>query len=301
MITLLFGENNYQLRQRLKNILDEFEQKEAIERFEGDSMSSQDFSTIFSGLSLFASHRLIIITDLSSNKDMWSALAEQLNEVSLDTHLVIVEESPDKRTKTFKELQKKAEVFEAKNLNEAEVLAWVLQEAEKKGSHIDKSIARGLIDRVGLDQWQLHFALEKLQGISQISHEVIRNIVEASAEANVFATIDAVLNKQPRKAQELLVVLRNSEDAYFFFGLLANQLFQLLALVASTASPQQVAGDLKVHPYPLQKMQQYAKNITKSDMAFISNTLAECDDRLKRSATDRWIVLEQAVVKLASR
>lgn len=301
MITLLYGENNYQIHQRLKSILDTFDQKEAIERFEGESISLPDFDTIFGGLSLFATKRLIIIKYLSSNKDMWTALAERLDDISDETHLVIVEEAPDKRTKTFKALQKSAEIFEAKNLSETEVSAWLLQEAEANNSPIDARTAKNLIDRVGIDQWQLHFALEKLQGVSDISLELIQDVVEASSEANVFSAIDAILNAQPQKAQELLSVLRTSEDAYFFFGLLANQLFQLIALTVSGKSSQQVAGDLKVHPYPLQKMQQYAKKLTKNEIVFIAETVGQCDDRLKRSGVDPWIVIEQAVVKLASR
>ena len=301
MITLLFGENNYQIRQQLKSILHEFEQKEAIERFDGDSISRQDLDNIFGALSLFSTRRLIIVKDLGSNKDLWGELAERLDDISDETHLVIIEETPDKRTKTFKQLQKKAEIFEAKNLSEIETLAWLLEKAKENGSPIDASSAKRLIDRVGLDQWHLHFALEKLHGLSDISPELIEDIVEASAQANVFSAIDTILNKQSQRSQELLAILRTSEDAYFFFGLLAGQLFQLIALAVSGKPPQQVAGDLKVHPYPLQKMQQYARGLTKEEITFIAETLGECDDRLKRSGADPWLVMEQAMVKLASR
>lgn len=301
MISFLFGENHYQTRQELETIVGAFETKLAIERYDGEEVSSSGIDDMCAGPSLFAPQKLVIVEGLSRNKDGWALLGEKLENIPDETHLVIVEELPDKRTKTFKQLQKKAQVIETKSFTESQAIAWVQKEAKKRNIKLDHTLAKLLIDRVGLDQWQLHFALEKLRGLETATPQHIEDSTEATIESNIFSMVDAVVTKQPTKARTLMESLRMTEDAHLFFGLLAGQLFQLITLAVSHKSANEVAGDLKAHPYPLQKVERYARQLTKSEIKTIATYLGECDDRLKRSGMAPWVVVEQAIVKIASR
>jgi DNA polymerase-3 subunit delta len=300
MITFIYGENNYRIRQLLDQITNNFDNKNAIERYAGDSITSDQLPDILRGASLFTSNKLVILSDIAVNKTVWNDLAEYLESLPEELELVISEAAPDKRTRTFKLLQKLADTKQCQNLNDSQAVAWVTEQAKQLPVALTSADVRLVVDRVGVDQWQLHFALEKLAGFETINASLIQDVIEATPQASAFSLIDAALSHQPQKVQSMLAVLRVSEDAYFFFGLLASQIFQLVALAASKKLSGRVAKDLGVHPYPLQKMQSQAQKLSKSDQKTIAKVMAECDNQLKRSGVEPWLVLEQALLKLTA-
>ncbi len=300
MITLIYGDNNYQARTELSCIIADFETEEGIERYSAEELTSAELPNVLSGLNLFSPKRLVIIAGAGQNKDLWAAIGQHSDIVSSDVHLVLSEETVDKRTKTFKDLLKTADVIETKELTELVALKWLSNEAKERGIGLTAQNAQSLVSRVGLNQWQLHFALEKLTGLDEIEENVIQDIVEATPQASAFALIDAALARQPEKIQANLAILRVSEDAYFFFGLLASQIFQLIALACTKKSPNDIAKDLGVHPYPLQKMQGLAARLQPKDVKSISETIAGCDNQLKRSGIEPWEIIEVTLLKLAA-
>lgn len=305
VITLLYGENDFALKQYLRKIVAGFENKTAIEKLDGDQVDLNDLPSLLSGATLFSNKRLIIIYDVSANKNLWAKLADYSEQVRQpadgDTHLILVETAPDKRTRTFKLLQKNADVREFKNINEAEAITWLIGESKKLDMQLDRNLAEKIVARSGVDQWKLHFGLQKLTYVNEINFETIEQQIETSPQANVFELIDASLSHSPDRVRKLVEIAASQEDPYFFFGLLSSQLFQLVTLALSDKSPSEVATDLGVHPYPLQKLSGLAKKLSTSEAKRIANILGECDDALKRSGAEPWLVLEQALMKLALR
>lgn len=301
MISLLYGENDFELKKHLKKIVNEFTDKNTIEKIEGDSLSVDDLPNLLSGISLFSQNRLVILYDTSTNKEVWDKLADYIENDNNDTQLVLVETSPDKRTKTFKQLQKHANSVQFNNLNENEAKNWLLLEAKNKKIDLSPALAEKVVLRAGVDQWKLHFALQKLTNVDEINGQTIDEQIEASVQANVFALIDAALQKSPEKVHKLVGEASSSEDPYFFFGLFSSQMFQLITLSVSDKKPAEIAADLGVHPYPLQKLSSTARQLSKSDLKKIASTVAECDDQIKRSGAETWLLIEQALVKIANR
>lgn len=298
MISLLYGENDFELKKHLRKITDGFADKNAIEKIEGDAIAADNLPDLLSGISLFSSDRLVVLYDASLNREVWEKLAEY---IETDTQLVLVESSPDKRTKTFKQLQKHANSTEFKNLNETEAKNWLLKQAKSDSIDLSPALAQKIVDRAGVDQWKLHFALQKLANVSEISEQSINEQIEASVQANVFALIDASLQKSPQKVHQLVVEASSSEDPYFFFGLFSSQMFQLVTLSAANGKkPAEVASDLGVHPYPMQKLSSVSRQLNKNDLKNITSIVAECDDQLKRSGAEPWLLIEQALIKIAN-
>lgn len=301
MISLLYGENDFLLKSHLREIVNNFADKNAIEKIDGDSISADNLADLLSGTSLFSQNRLVILYDASSNKEVWDKLADYIQNDNSDTQLILIESSPDKRTKTFKQLQKHAKVTEFNNLSENEAKAWLAGEAKNIDLKITPTLVDKIITRAGTDQWKLHFTLQKLQNLDEINDTNIDQQVEPSVAANVFALIDAALQKSPQKVHKLVGEASSSEDPYFFFGLFSSQMFQLITLSVSDKKPAEVAADLGVHPYPLQKLSSVAKQLSRGDLMKIASIVAECDDQIKRSGAEPWLLIEQALVKIASR
>ncbi len=98
MITLLSGENSFEIDRQLRQIVAEF--GGAAEKFDGVELEVRQLPDLLMGMSLFAAQRLVIIRELSANKGVWEVLPEWLERQSEDTHVVLIEPKPDKRTKT---------------------------------------------------------------------------------------------------------------------------------------------------------------------------------------------------------
>lgn len=298
MISLLYGENDFELKKYLRKLISDFADKNSIEKIDSDNITADNLADLLSGVSLFSASRLVIIYDASSNKDVWEKLVDY---IQTDTQLILVESSPDKRTKTFKQLQKQATVTEFKNKTDAELKNWLLSEAKSINLQISSSLAEKIINRAGSDQWKLTFALQKLAQLDEIDEQAIIDHIEPSAQSNVFALIDASLSRAPAKVHELVNEVSVTEDPYYFFGLFSSQMFQLVTLASSDKKPAEVASDLGVHPYPLQKLSSISRQLNEKDLKKIAAIVAECDDQIKRSGAEPWLLIEQALLKIANR
>jgi DNA polymerase III delta subunit len=215
---------------------------------------------------------------------------------------VIIEPKPDKRTKTFKELQKVANVYEAQAWTERDTLKaeqWVVNEAQMLGFSLDKKSAQILVARVGADQWQLYRALEKLAVVDEISPAVIEELIEANPLENVFNLFEAALRGNALRVKQMIETLELTEDAYRLFGLLSGQAFQLAALSVSEKPSAEVAKELGAHPFALSKLAPHAKKLGKSGARKVIAIFAEADSGMKTSAGDSGLLLERALVKVA--
>jgi DNA polymerase-3 subunit delta len=255
------------------------------------------------GATLFADKRLVIIKNLSDNKTLWTNFVDFIPRVSDDVHLVIVEPKPDKRTKTYKDLQKVATIQEFKVWGERDdrlAEEWVIKEAKNLGFELDKKSAQTLVRQIGVDQWQLFRALEKLAMVDIVSPVVIAQIIDANPTENVFHLFDAALKGNSAKVQQMIATFQLTEDPYRLFGLLSGQVFQLVALVLGEKSSGEVAKDIGVHPYALSQLAPHAKGLGKSKVKRIVDAFAEADADMKSLGVEPWVLLERALLKVAT-
>jgi DNA polymerase III delta subunit len=302
MITLITGENSFENERKIKQLIAEFEG--LPERFDGAALELRQLPDLLMGGTLFASKRLVIIRGLSENKTLWNDFGDWTTRVTDDVHLMLVETKPDKRTKTYKQLQKAAEVYESKIWTDRDSLMaqrWVEQEAASLGFNLDKKCMRLLVERVGVDQWLLYRALEKLAAMQTVTPELIEDIIEANPMENVFNVFEGALRGDSLKVKKMLATLELTEEPYRLFGLLGTQGFQLAALcVAEGRTSAEVAKDLGAHPFALSKLAPYAGKLGVAGGKKVSAAFAEADASMKTSAEDPWLLIERLLVKIAN-
>jgi len=301
MITLLLGENSFEITRGLNYLEAEFDG--AAEKIDGETLELKQLPDLLMGATLFARKRLVIIKNLSENKTVWEKLPDWLDRISDDVHVVLVEQKPDRRSRTYKALQKVATVrqFPAWTDRDSAVAEkWVAGEAERQKLALDKKSIHSLVERVGVDQWQLYYALQKLAALPEVNPTAIENIIEANPRENVFNLLDAALRGNMVKVQEMLRVLEMGEDPYRLFGLLSTQIFQLALLSVSDKPANDVAKDSGAHPFALSKLAPHVKKLGKSGVREVVVAMAEADTALKTSAADPWLLIERALLKIAN-
>lgn len=299
MITILSGENSFEIQQSLRAIIRAFDG--VVETFDGSELDLKQLPDLLMGGTLFADRRLVVIKQLSDNKAIWPVLSDWSPRISDDIHLVLIDSKLDKRTKTYKDLQKIATITEYPAWSDRDVAKaeqWVAGEAKAIGCDMDNSCIRLLVNRVGPDQWLLHQALQKLAVVDVIDQATIVDIIEANPVENVFDLFESALKGNAVKVKRMIETLELSEDPYRLFGLLSGQAFQLAALAAGAGKPSsEIAKDLGVHPYGLSKISSYANKLGKPGARKVIDAFAEADSAMKSSATDPWLLLERALMK----
>lgn len=273
------------------------------EIIDGNDITVSMVPDLLTGMTLFNDQRLVIIKNVSNNMTVWEILPEWVERTSDETHIVFVEPKPDKRTKTFKAIQQRATVRDFPLWGDRDgnfVESWVVAQAAKKGLTMDKKSAQFLVRRVGLDQWRLDGALEKLALLGDASEKTIEPIVEATPLENVFLLLDAALRKDTAVVMRMVKNIEQNQDPYMTFGLLSSQVFQLAALIVSKKTVSEVAVDIGAHPFALQKLLTHSKKISRKSAHEIIELFAEADRSMKSTATDPWIVIEKTLIKTAS-
>lgn len=297
MIYLLTGENNFEMARFIESVKDKFDgQIDSVD----SSLGSLDLTSLILGGSLFSSKRLVILKQLSET-DNWLKLPEILGRIHQDDIVLVIEPKPDKRTKTYKDIAEIATVkhfdkFEQKDRNE--VRKWLVDYAKIYNLVLDTKMADMIIDRAGLDQWALSNALERLELAGGASAENIAEQIDLSPSENIFQLLETALRGETKQLKSMIEVLRTTEDVYKTMGLISSQVFLLLA-VKNAGAGQNVAKDFDAHPYVVSRMKSLAGTMPKSKLRQLVLSLKKADELIKTAPIDPWIVLEQALSKVA--
>ena len=296
MIHYLYGENSFAIERELAKLVSNF--ANVPEKIDGERLELRDLPDVFAGQTLFASERLVVIRGLADNKPVWGELENYLNRVSDDIMIVLIDAKPDKRTRTYKVLQKVATMHEAKIMSDREARVWVGGFAKQEfGLRLDSSRANLIVDRAGSDQWALYHALQKLSVFDEITTELITEIIDASPQENVFLLLDSALRGNQEKVGQVIRALEATEDGFRTFGLLSSQVVSLIAL--SLAGPNDnVAKDFGASPFALQKLRGFAEHLTPARRRRIMTIFAAADSELKLGV-EPWLVITKSLVKLS--
>lgn len=300
MVYYLYGENSFALERELARLI--ADSAEEPEKLDGSELGLHDLPDIFSGQTLFATKRLIVIRDLADNKTVWSELENYLHTLSEDVTIILIDTKTDKRSKTYKALHKIGKVTEfitPKTAREAEQFARA--EATNIGIKLDQKLVRKLVERVGLEPWNIVHALEKLTLLDTvIDAAAIDRIIEMQPSEQVFGLFEASLRGQTTRVHDMCRTLALNEEPYRVMGLLATQVVQLAALVTAK-SRADVANDLGLKSeYGLSKLQPIANTMNRDTLHAVVDALATADDQMKSTGSDPWSLVEQALIKIAS-
>ena len=299
MITLLVGENDYELTKSVASL--KAAASVEAERYDAADLTDVQLADLFAGQTLFASERLIFIDTPSANRSLWQRMPEWAERAGEGTTIVLVEPKPDKRTSTYKWLKKNADVQEHSLLDDRSVEKWLKEYAASNNVALTAHQQRRLMQRTGADQWELAHVIDKLALVDEVNDEWIDDVVDDNPTESVFALFETVLVGDIPRLQTMVQTLKLTEDAYRIFGLIHTQALQLAVLVYGDANASRVAADIGAKSaYPYQKLAPVASRLSKSQVNTMLAELAASDIRLKSSDASPWLVLENTLARLAS-
>ncbi|MDP2631726.1 MAG: DNA polymerase III subunit delta [Candidatus Uhrbacteria bacterium] len=321
MLIFIYGNNSYLAHEKVKVMREKF-----LEKFDKSGMnlahfdigagSFHSFGDVMQAVKtppFLGEKRMVIISGLLSLKkaeaEPW---AESLVNVPESTIVILQDDVSVKmgaKHHLLKVLGSGEDVhtYPMEELTGSQLSVWATSHAKGIGLNIDSRLLQKVVSMVGGDLWQLSGELDKLAGHSlglPVTEEMVRNLVRANFEDQMFNFIDAVANKNSSQALALLHEQRLAGSADFhLFAMLARQIRILLGVRDvldrnPQATKADVASALNVHPFVAQKSLAQARRMEMAQLRNLHNMLFEFDHKLKSSGISAEVAVDRFVAEM---
>ncbi|MCM3566551.1 DNA polymerase III subunit delta [Neobacillus mesonae] len=215
-------------------------------------------------------------------------------------------EKLDERKKITKELKRKAEVIEAKKLNEHELKKWIDSQVKSRGLAIDADAVERLLQLVGTNMFMISSEIEKIALYAadeqKIDLKLVEKLTAKSLEQNIFTLIEKVVQRRLDEALRIYYdLLKQNEEPIKILALLAGQfrlIYQVKELSRKGYGQQQIAGYLKTHPYRVKLALGQAGRFTDEELVNLIALLADADYKMKTGGMNKSLLIEMLLFRL---
>lgn len=300
MIILLYGEDTYRQKEKMKEIMEEHRQKHKsglnLRYLEGKTTSFDDLRNEVLGISMFKEKKLVVIMDPFSSSKLKEDLLEKGEAfASSENVLLLVEQSKIlKKDKFLAFVEKNGKVQEFESLAGVKLKNWIKKEIEEKGGEIEEPALEKMIEYIGSDLWRMENEIMKLVSYSKnISEKNIDLLIRPSHETNIFDTVDAIAVKDKKKAMNLIKShIEKGESAIYILAMIASQIRNILSVKSGGS------GQLGMHPFVFRKTTYQAKNFNLEELKSIYARITQLDSEIKVGKIDQSIALDVLISEI---
>lgn len=168
----------------------------------------------------------------------WMLLAEAIPQLPDSTLLIFSDGDIGARNPMLRALSATATIHQQTAPSGGDLDRWIKQTALEHGAGIAPPAVRALNEMVGNDLWTLDRELAKLALYAagrDIAEPDVRALVPYAPDANIFAAVDAIVDRRPGDALRLLTqLLREGREPLYLMAMIERQL-RLLALARDLA------------------------------------------------------------------
>lgn len=297
-VYLLMGEESFYIDSISdyinKNVLDESEKAFNQLVLYGKDTSANSIVFAAARPPMMANYQVVIVKEAQSLKldDLEGYLREPLKT----TILVICYKgkSLDKRTKVYKEIDKKGIVLETVKLYDNEVAGWITSYMKQKGGNIDAAAAAVLAEHIGNDLSRIVNELDKLfillpEDNKIITAEHIEKNIGISKEYNTFELNNAILAKNIIKANKIVNYFGKNPNGNPMILTISSLFTQFVRLLKyhvikknnRGAQPREIAYQLGVDPFFLREYENASNKYTIIKVVQVIELLREYDMKSK--------------------
>ena len=303
MIILLYGKDTYRSKNRLNELKKEYKLKNESginERFlDGKNLNFEDLKNEVLGLSFFNEKKLILIENAFSNKTLKEKIKEKGKEF-LNLENIIIFYEKDKVLKgdiLYSFIRKKALIEEYDFLKEEELKKWIKEEVLKNEGSISDGALKLLIDYMGNDLWRQKNEIQKLiayKNKEEIKEKDVDLLISVQAETNIFNTVDAIAEKDKKRAIKLIKKhLEKGESIFGLLALIANQFKNMI--IVKTAKDYKRTN---LHPFVQRKSFYQSQKFSIEDLKRIYAKILEIDSGIKTGKVDESIAIETLILEI---
>jgi DNA polymerase-3 subunit delta len=326
-VVLLYGNDDFAMRRRERAFESAFSDETSASmntrRLEARTMSEDDLNNAVNAMPFLAEQRLVFLSDPSarySNPQSRRKFCEFLEKVPPTARLVIIEnvelknyrdkarqEKEDEKHWLVKWIKKAGLGLERYGLPaQWEMTGWIIRQAKEQGGQMDPAAAARLAEMVGPDTRQAAQEISKLLAYVNWGRPIKLEDVQAAsivtAEADLFAMVDALAQGNARAAQRSLHTLLENHDAFSLWPMVIRQ-FRLLLLARETmdrgGGVPDVQQSLGVQEFVARKVFDQARRFRMSTLDSIYHRLLEIDEAAKTGRMPLDVSMEMLVMELS--
>ena len=310
-VYLLYGPEVY-LRSRYRQMLLEALVGQGDEiNFTRFSEKEADSSAIIAQaetLPFFAPRRVILAEDSGLFKNKAEEMAAYLERLPEYLVLIFSEKDVDKRTRTFKAVQKYGHIAEFAEQSEETLTRWILTRMKKDGKKITPADMRHFLEASGTDMNNIENELNKLLAYCA-DREVITGadidaVCTPQITNQIFDMVRAVTEKRQERALELYYDLLSLKEQpmriLYLITRQYNQLLQIGALSRESLPPAEIASRIGIPPFAVRKSMGLVRQYPEARLRQILEELASMEEEVKTGRLNDSLSVELAIVKLSA-
>lgn len=300
MILFLHGPDTYRVRQKLKEIKEKYQAiyPRALEAQEFDCLEAefQEAKNALETISMFERKKLLIFRNVFQQSAFEVFLFERKKQLAeSEYHIVVLVETGEVKAKSankfYQWLRKNAKQQEFLPLSSAKLKAWIELEFQRYNLKASPRAQEALARAGGNDLWRLSNEVRKIAAWKKstpdrrVKESDVARFVSLRAQADVFATMEAIAQKNKKQALGLLYRhLQKGDSPHYLCTMLAYQLrtiLQIRDMIERKLSYETMLQKTKLHPYVLKKGLRVVQNFSSLELKSMYEKLFVLDKNLK--------------------
>ncbi len=291
-MVLLYGEERFLRKQYFDIILKHYEAKKGdmnSDFYEGKGINVGALIDQAETLPMFADRRVTVLEDTGLFKSGGEQLAEYLTDPCETTVFVFCESEVDERSKLYKIVKEKGIAAQIDEQSRDALRGVIGSFLKKEGKKATLETADLILDKTGNNMGLLRVELEKLVTYKMdsdiITNEDVEAICSRNVEDRIFDLIDAISDKDAKKAMDLyydLIALK--EPPIKLLALMERQYNQLLQIKLLRDSGEQqaaIADKCGINKYFIGKYMTRASRYTADQLRDIFERTVQTDEDIK--------------------
>lgn len=307
-IYLLHGEEAYlrkQYRDKLKEALIADGDTMNNHYYEGKDTKIEEIIDLAETLPFFAEKRVIVIENSGWFQKGGDKMAEYLPGIPETTYLIFVETQVDKRSKLYKTVKNKGRIAEFSHQDEQMLKRWILGMLKKEGKNITAADMQFLLERTGTEMAHIKTEMEKLlcytMGKAEVTREDIEEICTKRVQNQIFDMINAIADKNQKKALDLYYdLLTLKEPPMRILALIGRQfnlLLQVKELRKKGYSQPVIAEKTGLHGFIVGKYEKQAVKFKTAELREALEACVEADENVKTGKMNDVMSVEILICK----
>ena len=317
MIIFLYGQDTFRSLEKLKEMKQKFFSEVDpsglnLLELDGATLTMDDFHGSVSAVSFLARRRMVVVRNVmtkNTSKTLYSDLIEFLDKPHDDDAIIVFwEGKPHGNNPLFKRLKKEKYAQEFSLLTQRQLASWILGRVAFLRATIDSSAVTLLAEYVGNDLFALENEINKLVGYAHgqtITTHHVDIMVHAQFDTLIFHFTDALCSGNARKAYKLLAdQLESGAHELYVLTMLSRQ-FRIMLLLKAYArdtrqnkTPIQIAKELQLHPYVVQKSLLQIQGFTQEALQALYGTLQNMDEDIKTGKASARVLFDLFLAKI---
>jgi len=281
MILFLHGPDTFRSRQKLREIVLRYQAVHpgvfSFKDFDCARADFSDFTAEVEAVPLFEKKRLIVLRNALSSARFDKAFVEYAPRLAkLKDHTIVFFEEGEVKEKSknalYQFLKKHARSQEFSLLAHAALMRWIQKEFAGYQIPVEPDAVEMLAKTVGSDLWRLSNEIRKVATFAKsktplaVQTSDVALLVGGTFAADIFATIDALAQKNRKQALVLLWRhMAQGDSPHYLLGMLMYQfrtILQVKDMVERGMLPGAIPQKSKLHPYVVKKSLRAAQDFS---------------------------------------